>query len=237
MIYVVLVFLLASVVKSAVGFGDALLSMPILALLMDAQTAVPVVGLVTTITSLVIALWDWRDLKFKAAWRLIVGGVVGIPIGIFILKFAPEGWVKGGLGLLLVAYGLYALFRPALPPLKGKAWGYLFGFASGCLSGAYTTGGPPAVFYGSLKRWPPATFRVTLQGIFIPIGLMTATGHAAAGFYTREALILVGAGLIPVVLGIPLGRLLNRRVPAASFSKVIYAVLVFLGILLMVPKG
>ena len=99
------VLFLCAFIRAAVGFGDALLAIPLLGMLMPLATASPVVALagLTMSVSIVVAHQDAVD--FQAAWRLIVASFIGIPIGVFVLHAAPERVVKGVLGLMLVLYG------------------------------------------------------------------------------------------------------------------------------------
>jgi len=47
----------------------------------------------------------WRSADIKAAWRLVVSSLIGIPFGLVFLKNAPEGIVKAVLGLCLSPLG------------------------------------------------------------------------------------------------------------------------------------
>src|ERR1700712_3308295 len=56
---------------------------------------------------------DWRK-----AWPLIVGTVIGIPIGVSILAYVNPTYARFGVGLLLILYSTYNLTRPAIAPMK-----------------------------------------------------------------------------------------------------------------------
>jgi uncharacterized protein len=142
--------------------------MPLLAVIVGMQTATPLVALVASTIAFTILLRSWRQVDMGAAWRLIVSTIVGIPIGLFFLKSAPERIAEIVLGVVLVGFGLYNLFTLQLPTLKSERWSYLFGFLAGVLGGAYNTNGPPVVIYGVLQKWDPKRFWATLQGLSWP---------------------------------------------------------------------
>ena len=52
----------------------------------------------------------WK-LRHALNWRnvapFIVGGAVGVPIGTTLLRYADPAYLRGGVGVLLVIYGLY----------------------------------------------------------------------------------------------------------------------------------
>ena len=224
----------STLVRSALGFGDALVAMPLLALVVGVKTATPVVAFAASTIALLILLKSWRDVDVRATWRLVVSSLAGIPFGLLLLKYAPEAYVKAVLGALLVAYGLYNLLAPRLPATDSDALAYVFGFAAGVLGGAYNTNGPPVVIYGALRRWPPENFRATLQGCFVLTGLMILAGHGLAGLWTPLVLRLYLASLPAILLAVFLGARLNRRLPRESFSRLVYAFLVVVGVLFFI---
>jgi hypothetical protein len=126
--------------------------------------------------------------------------------------------------------GWFYLARPTLRWVPGPRWGYAFGLAAGLLGGAITSGGPPIVIYGALRRMPPDEFRATLQGCFTPLNAAILLGHALGGFWTQPVLELYLLSLPAALLGLWVGSRFKRRIPARAFEKVVYAGLVALGV-------
>lgn len=231
---VLAILFFSTLVRATFGFGDALVAMPLLALVVGVQTATPLVQLVAITIGLAIAGQTWRSIDLRITWRLILASILGIPVGLILLKTAPEALVIKGLGILLMAYGLYHLFRPQMPFLAGRWWAFGFGFLAGVLGGAYNTNGPPVIIYGTLRRWSPERFRATLQGYFVPTGLFILAGHGLGGLWTGRVLALYGLALPVVGLAVFTGNMLARRISAQRFARLIYIVLVGMGALLLV---
>jgi hypothetical protein len=228
------VVFLSSFIRSALGFGDALIAMPLLALIVGMRTATPLVALVASTIAFTILLRAWRQVDVGAAWRLVVSTIVGIPIGIFFLTAAPDGVVNAVLGIVLIGFGLYNLVGPRLPTLESERLSYAFGLVAGILGGAYNTNGPPVVIYGVLRDWDPERFRATLQGYFLPTGAIILASHGLAGWWTREVMWLY-LYCLPVIVGaVLLGGWVNQRVAGERFNQVIYVLLVVVGALLFV---
>ena len=230
---VITIMFASAFIRSTLGFGDALVAMPLLALTVGIQTATPLVAFSAITIALTILLSNWRKVDIKAAWRLILTSSLGIPIGLLLLKGAPEHLVKALLGLLLILFGLFNLLTLRLPTLEGKASAYIFGFVAGVLGGAYNTNGPPIVVYGTLRRWPPERFRATLQGYFFATGLFILMGHALAGLWTAPVLKLYAYSLPFILLAILIGGKLNRSLTAKRFERLVYLFLILIGILLI----
>lgn len=230
---VVIVFI-ATLVRSSLGFGDALLAMPLLGMLVGFPVATPLMGMVAPTISSLILVSDWQKVDWQINRHLIIATILGIPFGLLLLRYAPETWVKGILGGLLILFGLFRLLKPNPPELKRRRFAYAFGIVAGILGAAYNTNGPPVVVYGSLRRWSPERFRATLQGYFFPTGMFILLGQALSGLWTAHVLRLYLYSLPMVLIAIWLGGLLNRRIPFGNFERLIFVALVIFGVMLLV---
>jgi uncharacterized membrane protein YfcA len=223
----------SALTRSTLGFGDALLAMPLLTLTIGIKTATPLVAFISMTIAISILLGNWRKVELDAVWRLILSSLLGIPFGLLLLKSAPDSFVKTLLGMLLILFGLYNLTSPRLPTVRSQAYAYVAGFVAGILGGAYNTSGPPVIIYGTLCRWSPERFRATLQGYFLT-SVFIVIGHGLAGLWTTQTLKLYAYALPGVIIAIFLGGRLNRAIPQGSFDRFVYAALMVMGILLLI---
>lgn len=229
---VVIILFAGMLLQSTIGFGSALVAMPLLSGLIGIHTATAIVGILSVVSSLIITVVDRRHIDLRQSWQLTLASVLGVPVGLYLLYVLPEGIILKGLGALLIAYSVFSLLSALRHAQSTRAFGWLawpLGFASGVLGGAYNTNGPPLVVFGVLNRWPPQQFRATLQSIFFMSGIVIALGQWAAGLWTTQALALaaLAAPLLPIA--ILLGRWLNARIPQALFTQLLYVFLILLG--------
>src|SRR5437899_947689 len=102
-VWVLVVIFLATLIRSAFGFGEALVAMPLLALLMPVQVAAPLAVLVSITVAVVIVLEDWHKVQLGSAWRLVLSTLFGIPLGLLLLTAVPAAVVKAVLAVVLLA--------------------------------------------------------------------------------------------------------------------------------------
>jgi uncharacterized membrane protein YfcA len=228
------IIFIATLTRSTFGFGDAMVGMPLLTMAIGLNAATPLVGLMGITASATILVKHWRDVHFKSVWPLIVSTLIGIPIGILLLKGVYEDVMKSVLALVIIVFSLYRIFTPRLFTLANDKLACIFGLLSGILGGAYNTNGPPVVIYGTLRQWNPEKFRATLQGYFFPTGSMIAVGHCIGGFWTKTVLASYLLSLPVILAAIFLGGRLNRRIPRAKFDNYVYMFLVVLGVCLLI---
>ena len=69
--------------------------MPLLVVFVGLSTATPLVGFVAVTLSAIILQKDWRFADFKLTWRLVLSSLIGIPIGLLMLKGVAEELMQG----------------------------------------------------------------------------------------------------------------------------------------------
>jgi uncharacterized protein len=225
---------LSTLTRSSLGFGDALIGMPLLTLAIGIQNATPLVALVSLTIALVILSQDWRNVDLRVAWRLILTSFLGIPVGLLLLTTIPEAIVTLILGIILVAYGIYSLFSPRFLTLHNEKMAYVFGFIAGILGGAYNTNGPPIVIYGTLRGWQPDMFRATLQSYFFPTLLFITIGHGISGLWTSDILTLFLFSLPIIFLSAFIGKRINKWISSPIFSRAVFIFLIVIGLFMII---
>jgi len=224
----------ATLVRSALGFGEALIAVPLLAFALPVTEAAPLAALMSITVSAVVVASDWRHVQWRSAAWLVLSTFAGIPVGLLMLRTVPEPIVKAVLGAVVGGFAASRLFVRNTRELHDDRHAWLFGVAAGVLGGAYGMNGPPLVVYGSMRRWTPDHFRATLQGYFLPASLMGMVGYWSAGLWTPPVSRYYLLTLPAALLAIALGRLVHQRLDARRFFVWVHAGLFASGIGLMV---
>lgn len=227
------IMFLAAMVKTTLGFGESLLAMPLLAMAIGLGAATPLVGFMGLALTLLMVGAHWRQIDLRATWKLLAAALLGLPFGILLVRAVPGAVGLRLLGLVLIGFGLFSLLRPQIAVGLHPLWGYVFGFLAGVLGSAYNTSGPPLVLYSALRGWPPVQFRATMQSFFLPISVLIVGAQVASGLWTPWVLTAALLALPALLLAVPLGERLQRRIPVEQFSRVVHGALVVLGLMLL----
>jgi uncharacterized protein len=227
------VVFLATTIRTALGFGEALVAVPLLALRIPIDVAVPLATLVSITVAAAVLVQDWHRVHLGSAWRLVVATFCGIPLGVWVLTGVPEPIVKVILGIVIIAFSGWCLSARRPPELKGDRTAWAFGFAAGVLGGAYGMNGPPLAVYGTLRRWTAERFRATLQGYFLPASIAGMIGYTLKGLWVPAVTSYYLFSLPLVVAAVLVGRRATRRLDARSFIRFVHVGLVLVGAILL----
>jgi uncharacterized membrane protein YfcA len=228
------ILFLAAAVHGLSGFGSALVAMPLLALYVDLRFSAPLVALSTVTINMLLLVPHRRKLSIGRVLPLLAGAAAGVPLGVIFLRTADETITRTALGVFLLLYGGASLWTRGAVPILSRGWGYVFGVFSGCLGGAFNTGGPPAVVYISSQRWEKEEVHAALQLYFMIVGLLVAASHAVAGLTTPAVLQGYVYSLPALLAGCAVGYGLHRRVGAETFRRIVFAMILLLGVLLLI---
>lgn len=231
---VLLIILGTTLIRAALGFGNALLAMPLLIPLLGVRTAAPLVGLIGLAVSVMMLIGKWRRIDFLDSWRLVASTLTGLPLGLFFLTRAPEIYLRMVLGVILIMFGLFRLIDFPLPSFHRSGFVWTCGFLAGIFGGAYNANGPPVVLYGVMRNWSPEQFRATLQGYFLVTGAAIVLSQGLSGLWTQELITLLLVSLPAAALAVWVGRKIASLIPRKQFTRLVHLSLVMLGAVLLI---
>ena len=227
------VIFFAVLVRAAFGFGDVLVSVPILLLFVSPKLVVPLMGLVGATNAFLMLMRERPAVQWRPVRFLLMASIVGVPLGVALLHWLSERAINLGFGVLLVAFCVWSLFGKKTPKLVSPMWAWPFGFGAGVMGGAVTATGPPVVMYSTTQGWSPEESRATMQGFFLPNSLFILVSHAVSGLWTADMFRLYLLVVPLCLLAIPVGSAVAGRMSKPRFEVFTMLVLLFSGVLLV----
>ena len=181
----------------------------------------------------------WR-VRHAISWRTvapyIIGGAIGIPAGIALVTTVDPGTIRFGIGVLLLAYSLYSLFRPTFKLSKANLPADLgVGVVNGLIGGLTGLGGVAVTVWCQARGGEKDALRAIFQPVLFATFVMTTIAFAIAGTFTMETMKLYALALPVLVAGIWSGFGLYGKLDDAGFRKVILILLLASGVALIVP--
>jgi len=229
-ITIALILFVASFLQGLTGFGFALISMPLLSLIIDIREAIPLCAIFGLLISLYL-MYQLKDhvIVFELK-RLIVGALVGIPIGVYFLAHTGPVLLQTILAIIIITFVTLTLSGILKPIGLDRKWGYLFGSLSGILGGAFNTGGPPVLVYVYLQGWDKNKQKASLSGYFVVTAAFVVVSHAITGITTLHTLSYLLYFLPFVLFGLMFGSRLFNRISSGIYSKMVLIGLLGIGL-------
>lgn len=228
---------LGSLMRSTFGFGDAVVSMPLLALLpVPFTTSVALVGLVGFTVALFFVVKGWKDKDPVVFRKLAVSTIAGIPFGLLLVQFVEQRWISFILGILLIVYSTYSLTGSKARQLflqrrfQNTNYSLPFGFASGMLGSAYNMNGIPVVLYASGREWDSNEFMGNVQSHFLVSSVLIVFSHFLSGFWTVDLGVYYVFSIPAILAAVVLGKILYRKIKTDQFKRYVFYLIFILGL-------
>ena len=230
---------LGGFVSGISGFAFSAVAGAILLQVYAPMSAVPLM----MACALIAQLYGLFSLRGSMEWRkavpLIVGGAIGIPIGLQILKATDTHTFRLGFGIFLAAYAAYMLFWPATLAARrkeGNVTTAAIGLAGGVVGGLSAfPGALPTIwcdlrgFSKDLKRGMTQPYIALMQ--FLGVLLVFIKGDLPADFMPKLLWSLPA-----VIAGCVLGLALFGKVNDLVFRRVVLASLLISGLTMLYPQ-
>jgi uncharacterized membrane protein YfcA len=201
---------------------------------MSPVTAIVLLTIYAFVFSLVALVQLWRDVTPRALLDLLIGTVVGTPLGVWVLATLPLSALTRLIGLVLVIAVTLEL-RGIMPQrLTGRAWGFGAGLLAGVIGGAVGTPGPPVVMYATTQGWSPRTMKGNVMAFFVVNQGAILAGYWWAGLLTPEVLTVTAGYTPPALVGVLAGIALFNRVDPLRFRRIVFGLLLLSGLILLI---
>ncbi|MBI9073606.1 MAG: sulfite exporter TauE/SafE family protein [Melioribacteraceae bacterium] len=228
-----IVIFTASFVQGFGGFGFALVSIPLLSLIVDIKYAIPLGALCGLFINFLLLFELKSHIRFFELKRLVISAVIGIPIGVVLLSQAPASILKSILAVFVILFVILS-FTKILPQKSlNKNWGYLFGLLSGLFGGAFNTNGPPVLVYFYLQGWDKNKQKASLTGFFTFTSVTIVLSHIAFGISTIQIAIDFLYMIPSILAGNYIGTHLFKKISTKNYNRLILISLLILSFLLL----
>ena len=231
-LYFGLVCFFASLLQSIIGFGFAIISMPLLILIFPAKTMAAVLALSSLVSRLQVVYKMKKYINFEIIIIPIIASLVGRTLGINLLMVLNEEILKLILSLTIILIAAYFIFFRKKYKIKANSInGSIFGMLSGVLGGMFNTGGPPIVTYYLSVLSDKYTYAGSIQFTFVIGNLYSVILHTIYGNFDISAISLVLISIFSVTLGSFIGCKVVKKVE--NINRLVYISMILITIFII----
>ncbi|CAN7223182.1 sulfite exporter TauE/SafE family protein [Bradyrhizobium sp. LjRoot220] len=177
-----------------------------------------------------------KSMQWKTSLVFIGGGLLGIPIAIYLLQNVDTRTFRLGFGALVVLYATYALFRPApayARQMQSQGRNALVGFGGGLVGGLTAMPGALPAIWCDIHGFPKTQQRGLVQpyiGVMQLFALALMLSHHSLSL---KVLVDFGIALPALAAGTAVGIVLFGRINESAFKRIVLGLLLFSGLCLL----
>jgi uncharacterized membrane protein YfcA len=222
MIVLAAIALLAASINGALGYGFSSLTVPIALIFYTNRILNPAVVVIEVVLNWYVLFINLGGVQsvWKKVLPILVGMLPGIAIGAFVLASVQPGWIKLGTYAMILPLILTQAAGLRRPLRFGWSIGLPFGTALGVLYSVTTISGPPLAILFNNQGLVKNEFRAGLALVRVVESSVTAIVYYKLGLFIAESKSILFLFIPSVVVGIPLGAYLIRRINSETFRRI-----------------
>jgi uncharacterized protein len=234
-VLVLLGALAGGIVNGLTGFGTGITAMGLWLYAIPPPVAASLVIVCSVVSQVQTLPLVWRAIQWRGVLPFIGPGMLGVPIGTWLLPQIDPRAFKIGVGIFLVAYSAHVLARKAT---TGTAWGGraadgAVGFGGGILGGLTGFSGVPPIVWTDIRGWTKEQRRSVLQAFNITILSTALAAHALSGLLTQQVAVATAAALPGTIGGAWIGARIYRRLGDRGYQRAVMVLLLVSGLALI----
>jgi uncharacterized membrane protein YfcA len=218
-------------ISGLAGFGTAMVALGIWLHALDPGTATTLVLICSVFAQCLTFPSIWRTIRWARVWPFVAFGLMGAPVGTWLLKVIDPGNFKLAIGVLLVAFSTFQFLVRRPVGLKGGGWPAdgAVGFGGGILGGLAGLSGPLPIVWASLQGWTKEDRRAVFQSFNTAVLAFSLLLHASSGLVTKNVLWLALLASPGTIIGSQIGVRAYRRLSDHHFNRAVLGLLFLSG--------
>lgn len=229
--FLIPVVVFAALVRGYAGFGFAAIAVVGFNLFISPQQSVPVILGLDVLCSVGVVRQALQQADKSTLKWLVVGALLGIPLGLSLLFLIPEEVLKLVICISILVLSLLIFLDFRLRRAERLSTKVGFGMASGLATAGASVGGPIIVSYMLSSQLTPLTQRATMILFFIVSETMAFVALSSSGLVDIEVFKLIAVLLIPALIAVRIGQGFFNRKPPTSLKHFALPLLVLVALL------
>ena len=238
-IIVNLIIVFASLLQAITGSGFAIMATPFLLLVIDSRECIQISIFLSFFIAVVMTPKIRHDINWAMFKRLVVGSLVGAPVGLWLFVSLPMAKIKLFVAVIVLIVALFTLFsrQPSEDEAEEgrfhryKTWlEAAAGFGSGVLTTSIGMPGVPLAMYFARGHIAKEQIRSTTLAFFVVVYTVSLVLQAIAGEIESQTLLSSLALLPATLLGIAAGARLFGKFNQQHFRLLINIILLYTGL-------
>ena len=164
--FVIFTVFVASIIRGFNGFGFSATCISSFSFILPAIEIVPIILALEVIISIFMAPYIWNKIDWKFVFKILIGIIIGSPIGLYLLKYLSSETTHLAICLLVIFFSILLMKGYSNKKINNNYGKIFTGVISGTLNGLTTLGGMPVALFLLITSVQPAVIRGSLAALF-----------------------------------------------------------------------
>lgn len=220
--FITAITLIAAIVNGALGYGFSSITVPFALLFLTNRVLAPALVPIEVVLNAWVLWVNRRALPgvSRRVLPVILGLVPGVLAGTYFIATANPGWLKLWTFVILLPLILLQAAGFRRPIRAERTAGVALGTGVGALYAVTTISGPPLAAMLTNQGLAKEEFRAAIGLIRLAESSMTALAYWQVGLYSAESFALVPRIVPSLLVGVPVGAWLIRRMRPETFRRI-----------------
>ncbi len=228
--FIIFTVFIASIIRGFNGFGFSATCISGFSFVIPAIEIVPIILILEVLISIFMAPYVWSKIDWNMVFKILIGMVIGSPIGIYLLKFLSPEITHLSVCIIIIFFSILLMKGYTNKQLNNNSIKVSTGIGSGALNGLTTLGGMPAALFLLITCIQPAVIRGTLTALFF----LTDIYAFVLSFFADIVDITTIYRTLPLILVLPIGVFIGDKFfvksKEALYRKVVFYFLIIISI-------
>ncbi len=232
LLFIFFLTIVASFIQRVSGFGFGIFVMMFFPFFLPSYgESITLSGLLAGTTALLIAMRNFKHIRWSLMWIIVLFNVVVSYIAIEYMASVSNEVLKRCLGVLLVIIALYFMLCDGKIKMviRSRLSQSVVGALSGWMGGMFAMPGPPVVLYCINAIGDKREYIATLQAFSVVFNIFYTIFRANVGFFGEDTLFYWAVGLMGLVVGAWLGSRCFEYISSSLLKKIVYVMMIISG--------
>ncbi len=233
-VFIIITFFIAGIVKGFLGLGLPAAVMALLTLIMEPAEAISIIFLPLLFTNFFQFYRSSNRILTAIKFRYFALALMAsILVASSFITSYPKSLLTILIGMAMIIFSIQSLFGIKIPVKDSYLWHVTFGILSGFLGGISTIWSPPIAMYLMARDYEKEDFIGILGFLFLSACLPLGLGLYLAGVLTVNSTLASLCGLVFVLLGFRVGEVLRNVIPQKQFKNILLIAFLVMGLRLI----
>ena len=228
--FVIFTVFIASIIRGFNGFGFSATCISGFSFILPAIEIVPIILILEVLISIFMIPYIRNKIDWNLIIMILIGIIVGSPIGLFLLKYLPPELTHLIICLVIIFFAILLMKGYSNQKINNNYAKISTGFIAGTINGFSLLGGMPVALFLLVTKIQPAIIRGSLAALFF----LTDTYAFVLSFFAGIVDITAIYRTVPLIIVLPIGVYIGDKFFVKSkektYRKVVFYFLIFISI-------